>query len=153
MKARNLESEKMAAVIFSLSASKGGFAMKKASHGFTLVEVLVAMLCGTLVLGMVTGAVVFLTGATDKLLREGRTLHRTKAVYDYICSLQLNDDKSANEEFSVECGSLKRNGIEVLWVEGLEEIVFSSKDGFVYCNLLYADRAAFSFVAGKESTS
>lgn len=125
--------------------------MKKTRRGFTLAEMLVAMLCGVLVLGMITATVVFLTGETDRLLRDSRTLHRTKAVYDYICSLQLNDDAAANEEFSVECGTLKRNGVEILQVDGLEEIAFSSKDGFVYCKLTYSDRAAFSFVAGKEA--
>lgn len=127
--------------------------MKQTQRGFTLAEVLVAMLCGVLALGVMTGTLIFLTGATDELLCKGRTLHRTKAVYDYICSLRLSDEKSANEEFSVESGVLKRNGSEVLRVEKLETITFFSKDGFVYCRLIYADQAAFSFVAGKESES
>lgn len=111
------------------------------------------MLCGTLVLAMMTGTIVFLTGSVDKLLRESRDLHRTQAVYDYICSLQLNDERAANEGFTVESGVFMRNGTEVLRVEKLENVSFFEKDGFVYCTLSYEDRAAFSFVAGKAATS
>ncbi len=127
--------------------------MKKKHRGFTLVELMVALLCGMLIHGMMTGAAVFLTKSSNELIDGGRSLHHTKAVYDYICSLHLTDYSVANDEFSVENGILKRNGIEILSALELEDIDFASKDGFVYCELTYADRTTVSFVAGKESNS
>jgi hypothetical protein len=124
--------------------------MKKKHRGFTLPELLVALLCGMLVLGMLTGAAIFLTKGSNKLLGGGRELFQTKAAYDYICSLNLTDCTLANNVFSVEDGALIHNGVEILEDTALEQVVFTSKDGFVYCELTYTDRPTLSFVAGKE---
>ena len=127
--------------------------MKKAQRGFTLVELLVALLCSMLVLGMLAGAAVFITRTSRELMNKGSSLFRTKAVYEYVCLLHLSDSDIANGDLSIENGALIHNGAVILQTEDIEEITFSSKDGFIYCELTYTDRTTISFVAGKESRS
>lgn len=127
--------------------------MKKAQRGFTLVELLVALLCSMLVLGMLAGAAVFITRTSRELMNKGSSLFRTKAVYEYVCSLHLSDSDIANGDLSIENGALIHNGAVILQTEDIEEITFSSEDGFIYCELTYTDLTTISFVAGKESRS
>lgn len=52
--------------------------------GFTLVELLVAIVCATLVLSMVTSAVIFLTRMNDGATNESKTLFQLQTIKDFV---------------------------------------------------------------------
>ncbi len=145
--------------------------------GFTLVELLVALVCAALVLSMITAAVIFLTKMNDGATNESKTLFQLQTVKDFVqknTSKDLGDFGVLDFNYKVEDGKVLHRTVvadesgnpqireEQVVVSNslIEDITFSSKEGTVSgntvkiftCTITYDGGQTFEFVAYTKTT-
>jgi len=147
-------SEEMTAVISSLLGytEKGVISVnrtKEKKSGFTLVELLVAMLCATLATAMVVGTTLFITHSTDELIQVGSDTYNVQSIKDYI--LSKNHKSNPQDEYVInsEDNTLSHNDTVIAKETQILKIEFSDDENFIYCNLVFQDES-YRFVAGTK---
>ena len=121
----------------------------KKKAGFTLVELLVAMLCGTLAITMVVGTTLFITYTTNELIEAGSESYQVNSIKDYIISQKHGDDPKAEYDVNVEDKTLSHNGTVIVKETQILKIEFSVDENFIYCNLIFPEES-YRFVAGTK---
>ncbi len=121
---------------------------KKKRTGFTLVELLVAMLCASLVLTMVGGTVVFMTKTTDELIDVSEEAYKISTMKEYILA-QNYDAVPTGFTVDTQHKKLLNNGKCVVEHTELLEIIFSEDENFIYCKLIFSEEN-YQFVAGTK---
>lgn len=113
-----------------------------------MVELLVAMLCASLVLTMVGSTVVFMTKTTDELIDVSEEAYKISTIKDYILAQNYT---AVPTGFAVdtEKGKLLNNGKCVVEHTELLEIIFSEDENFIYCKLIFS-KDNYQFVAGTK---
>lgn len=134
--------------------------------GFTLVELLVAIVCATLVLSMVSAAAVFLSRVGDGALNDGQTYYQLQTLKAVIKEDVENNQSSYSQydsaeeiantmqnKFSVENGSLiyKKSDNKSVTFSFIEAVSFKAEQSdseiIVRCIVTYDDGQTYKFVA------
>ncbi len=123
--------------------------IKQKQSGFTLVELLVAMLCATLAVSMVVSTLFFITFSTDELIETGSERYRISNIKDYI--LSQNHQTNPQTEYAVngEENTLSHNGTVIARDTEILNITFSDDENFIYCTLTFP-KDSYRFVAGTK---
>lgn len=122
---------------------------KNIKRGFTLVELLVAMLCGTLATAMVVGTTLFISYSTNELIQAGSEGYRVKTIADYIISQDHQSNPQAEYVINGEENTLSHNDTVIARDTQILKIEFSDDENFIYCNLVFQDDS-YRFVAGTK---
>lgn len=113
------------------------------------MELLVAMLCGTLAITMVVGTTLFITYTTNELIEAGSESYQVNSIKDYIISQKHGDDPQAEYDVNVEDKTLSHNGEVIVRETQILKIEFSVDENFIYCNLIFPEES-YRFVAGTK---
>ncbi len=118
--------------------------------GFTLSELLVAMLCSSLILAVLLSAVIFVLDRRERILSEGEVLTEVEALEEYIRQKGL----FRAEELTVsKNGDILHNGELLLRESGISSVrteVLSN--GFVRWEIT-ADEDVFRFTVRSQSAA
>ena len=117
--------------------------------GFTLVELLVAMLCGTLAISMVVGTTLFISYSTDELIQAGSEGYRVKTIADYIISQDHKSNPQAEYAVNDRENTLSHNDTVIARDIQILKIEFSDDENFIYCHLVFQNDS-YRFVAGTK---
>ncbi len=79
--------------------------------GFTLVEVLVAMFCSILILGSVTGSLIFVNKINNELVSKTSNLYKLRVLEKYIVD---NYSKDMSENIKINNGDVIYNDIVIV---------------------------------------
>lgn len=145
--------------------------------GFTLVELLVALVCAALVLSMITAAVIFLSKMNNGATNESKTLFQLQTVKDFVqknTKIDLENFGILDFNYKVEDGKVIHKTVvadesenpqtleEQVVVSNslIEGITFSSKTENVSsntvkiftCTITYDGGQTFEFVAYTKTT-
>ncbi len=142
----------------------------KEKKGFTLVELLVALACTTLVIAMVTGTFIFVNKSNDKIIEKANLYYQVQTVQKYVRSLNLTEGK-IEPAFKRENGNIIHNEKLIAADSDITSIIAYTKAGlpderptwlddesynklrdeFIYCRITcnYDDASAYTFIAGK----
>ena len=123
--------------------------IKKKQAGITLVELLVAMLCGTIAISMIVGTTLFITFSTDELVEVGSQSYRVQTIKDYILSQHHESNPSAEYELNKQEQTLSHNGTAIARDTQLLNIEFSENENFIYCTFVFP-KETYRFVAGTK---
>ncbi len=139
-------------------------------NGFTLVELLVAIACTTLVIAMVTGTFIFVNKSNDRIIEKANLYYQVQTVQKYVRSLNLTSEQIV-PAFKFENGNVIHNEKLIAADSGITSIVAFTKaqfpdvrptwlddesynklrDEFIYCRITCDnnDATAYTFIAGK----
>ena len=117
--------------------------------GFTLVELLVAMLCATLAITMIVSTTLFITHSTDELIRAGSDSYQAKSIKDYILSQKHESNPQAEYVIDGEEQTLFHNGTVIARETPILKIEFSDDENFIYCNFVFP-KESYRFIAGTK---
>ncbi len=126
--------------------------MKRTTHkqaGITLVELLVAMLCATLVISMVVSTLLFITFSTDELIQKGSEGYQAQSMKEYILSQNYSFNPEAEYTVNTEENTLSHNGTVIVGDTELLNVEFSDDENFIYCILVFPNES-YRFVAGTK---
>ena len=125
---------------------------KKRKSGFTLVELLVAMVCASLVLSMIIGTVIFMMKTTNELISVSEENYKIKTMRDHILfhSTDLTTSDEYNIAYETGDGELLFNGSTVVNDTELLNITFSEDGEFIYCELQFPDETYRFIVETKK---
>ena len=121
----------------------------KKKAGFTLVELLVAMLCATLAITMIVGTTLFITSSTNELIQVGSESYQVKSIKDYILSQNHKSNPQSEYVVNDEENTLSHNDTVISKETQILKIEFSDDENFIYCNLVFQDES-YRFVAGTK---
>lgn len=119
----------------------------KTNKGFTLVELLVAILCTTLTLSMIMATFIFLTRTSDKVIGESENLYKIQSVKTYIIHHYQGTLPEPNE-YIVSEGIVYHLTNIVVTDSKIETIRFDETDGFIQCKIIYENQI-YQFIVGK----
>ena len=124
---------------------------KQKQSGFTLVELLVAMLCATLVISMVVSTLLFITLSTDELIQTSSQTYQIQNIKRYILSQKHTENPENEYVVKDEENTLLHNGTVIVNDTEILEIKFesSANEPFIYCTLVFPNDS-YRFIAGKK---
>lgn len=142
--------------------------------GFTLAELLVAIVCASLVLSMVTAAAIFLSRMNDGAVTESKTLFQLQTLKTYVQTNAENDyaNGNLNQNYVIEDGRVFHrvyisDGSGVTWEDtvifensSIENITFTHKPEnpgsgpfVITCTVTYGEGRIFEFIAYASGTN
>lgn len=123
--------------------------MQKKQSGFTLVELLVAMLCATLAVSMVISTFLFITFTTDELIETGSERYSIQSIKNHILSQEYTAlPPTGTYTVNTEAKTLSHNGTVLVKETQLLEIAFSKSENLIiYCELIFPDDS-YRFAVG-----
>ncbi|MBR2722103.1 MAG: type II secretion system protein [Clostridia bacterium] len=130
---------------------------KSKQSGFTLVELLVAMVCATLAISMIISTLFFITFSTDELIRQSSEGYRIKTVKRYILQQGHTSNPSGDYTVNPEDKTLSYHDTDhdtvTVIVSDTEilDIQFSDDENsnLIYCILVLPNKS-YRFVAGRK---
>ena len=126
---------------------------KQKQSGFTLVELLVAMLCATLVISMVVSTLFFITFTTDELIDISADTYRVQTIKTYILQQNYKSLPSV-EEYSIDDKVLSHGNTVIVKDTELLKIAFSASENdnekLIYCELIFPNKTYRFAVGVKE---
>ena len=107
--------------------------MKK-RKGFTLVELLSAIACLSIVLAGVSGVLVYVLRSVSADTESGRRLAQVQTLRKQMEALEQPE----TDGFAVtEAGEVTYDSRTLSAIEGLSEVVVETRNGMVYCTIFY----------------
>ncbi|MBR2926860.1 MAG: type II secretion system protein [Clostridia bacterium] len=124
---------------------------KSKQSGFTLVELLVAMVCATLAISMIISTLFFITFSTDELIRQGSEGYRIKTVKRYILQQEHTSNPSSDYKINPEDKTLSHHDTVIVSDTEILDIQFSDDENsnLIYCILVLPNKS-YRFVAGRK---
>ncbi len=113
------------------------------------MELLVAMLCGTLAITMVVGTTLFITYSTNELIQVGSDTYHVQSIKDYVLSQNHKSNPEAEYVVNDEENTLSHNGTVIMKETQILKIEFSDNENFIYCNLVFPNES-YRFIAGTK---
>lgn len=116
--------------------------MKK-KKGMTLIEIIVAIACSTIVIGTIVSSLLFVTRINDQLLNKSSTLYKVEALKKYII-----ENYETDMEFTCSDGNVFYNDKKIVENSLINAVKFKGEIGIkngVECNIVYADVSNYIF--------
>ena len=110
--------------------------MKKGKKGFTLVEILVAIACSTIVFLSVTSSVYFIYRMNNKVLSESSINYNVSKVKNYILDNEYFDENKfdVSDKNLFYDGKKISNGVEIVDID-IYENIDQNDNTFTYCKI------------------
>ncbi len=122
----------------------------KIKKGFTLVELMVAIACSSIVLVGLFGAFSFLLTQQNRAVSIAEDTYQLPAIRDYICKNNITSDA----ELTITDGTITHNGSILASDTEITAIIFTSpaENGtpFTLCRIL-GKGPAYEFIVGYTS--
>lgn len=116
--------------------------MKK-KKGMTLIEIIVAIACSTIVIGTIVSSLLFVTRINDQLLNKSSTLYKVEVLKKYII-----ENYEPYMEFTCSDGNVFCNDKKIVENSLINDVKFNGEIGIkngVECNIVYADVSNYIF--------
>lgn len=114
--------------------------MMKRKKGFTLVELIVAIACSTIVLLSLTSSVYFIYRMNDKVLSDSSINYNISKVKNQILDNQYFDESKfdVSDKNLLYDGKAISSGVEIVGFDIYEKID-SNSNSFTYCEIQYTN--------------
>ena len=123
--------------------------MKK-RKGFTLVELLSAIACLSIVLAGVSGVLVYVLRSVGADTEASRRLAQVQTLRQQVEALEQPETGG----FAVtETGEVMYDSRMLSTIEGLRTVDVEPRNGMVYCTLTFVDGDSYCFIIGKDRAS
>lgn len=119
--------------------------MKK-KKGMTLIEIIVAIACSTIVIGTIVSSLLFVTRINDQLLNKSSTLYKVEVLKKYII-----ENYKTDMEFTCSDGNVFYNDKKIVENSLINAVKFNREIEYgIECNIVYADVSNYIFTFKKQ---
>lgn len=108
---------------------------KKSKKGFTLVEVIVALACSTIVLSTIVGSFIFMKKMNTELMNRTGNLYKLRIVRTYINKNYVEGMTFTYDDGTIMCGD------EVVVKNSLIYNISFEKDSYTICRIMYNENS------------
>jgi len=120
--------------------------MRNKKKGYTLVEILVAIACSSIVLLILVSSLYFLGVTNNKVLLDSSINYNLAVVKDYIIDNELTDEtkfaiNDSNKNLLYE-GKEISHGVEIVSFDIYEKIDSINNVSFIYCLIEYKNSSS-----------